>query len=167
MEFLQSCKKEKLNPKFLQFKVGNKRLESSEADLTCISYCKTAIQALKNRTTSMKSNLHKKWVLWLMCTFLRNFYCEIIRTSPKFARTRLRNFIIPFWVTLTSHDPDKVIFNFLSHDLYTTEKCLLLKGQSFAIPPENINCTGFMQSFELLHSRPAEIKKIWRGLPIM
>ena len=35
LEFLQSCKKEKLIPKFLQFKVANKRLESSEAYLSC------------------------------------------------------------------------------------------------------------------------------------
>ena len=35
LEFLQSCKKEKLIPKFLKFKVANKRLESSEAYLSC------------------------------------------------------------------------------------------------------------------------------------
>ena len=35
LEFLQSYKKEKLIPKFLQFKVANKRLESSEVYLSC------------------------------------------------------------------------------------------------------------------------------------
>ena len=35
LEFLQSCKKEQLIQKFFQFKVANKRLESSEAYLSC------------------------------------------------------------------------------------------------------------------------------------
>ena len=35
LEFLQSRKKEKLIPKFLQFKVANKWLESFEAYLSC------------------------------------------------------------------------------------------------------------------------------------
>ena len=35
LEFLHSCKKEKLIPKLLQFKVSNKRLESSDAYLSC------------------------------------------------------------------------------------------------------------------------------------
>ena len=35
LEFLQSCKKEKLTSKFLQFKVANKQLESSEVYLSC------------------------------------------------------------------------------------------------------------------------------------
>ena len=35
LEFLHSCKKEKLIPKLLHFKVSNKRLESSDAYLSC------------------------------------------------------------------------------------------------------------------------------------
>ena len=35
LEFLQSCRKEKLIPKFLQFKVANKQFKSSEACLSC------------------------------------------------------------------------------------------------------------------------------------
>ena len=34
LEFLQSCKKEKLIPKFLQFKLANKWLELSETHLS-------------------------------------------------------------------------------------------------------------------------------------
>ena len=63
LEFLQSCKKEKLIPKFLQFKVANKRLESSEAYLSCqrrllnqeMSKYKT-IRALNNKIRSRKNN---------------------------------------------------------------------------------------------------------------
>ena len=70
----------------------------------------------------------------------------MIRTSPKFARIRVRNFII----SVTSHDPDRVIFNFFDHVLNTTEKSLLSKGLNFLIPPKNINYADFMQASELL-----------------
>ena len=53
--------------------------------------------------------------------------------------------------SVTSHDPDKVIFNFSGHVLYTTEKSLLSKGLNFAIPPKNINYADFMLPFELLY----------------
>ena len=41
--------------------------------------------------------------------------------------------------SVTSHDPDKVIFNFSSNVLNTTEKSILSKGLNFAIPPKNKN----------------------------
>ena len=53
--------------------------------------------------------------------------------------------------SVTSHNPDKVIFNFSSHVLNTTEKSLLSKGLNFAIPPKNINYADYMIPFELLY----------------
>ena len=53
--------------------------------------------------------------------------------------------------SITSHDPDKVIFNFSGHVLNTTEKSLLSKGLNFAIPPKNINYADYMLPFELLY----------------
>ena len=68
MEFLQPYKKEKLIPKFLQFKRVNNRLESFEAYLSCqrrllnhetsIKY--KTILTLNEKITSMKNNLHSK-----------------------------------------------------------------------------------------------------------
>ena len=68
MEFLQSCKKEKLIPKFLQFKVANKRLESSEAYLSCqrrllnqeiyVEY--KTIRTFYNKITFIKNSLHSE-----------------------------------------------------------------------------------------------------------
>ena len=68
LELLQSCKKEKLIPKFLQFKVANKRLESSEAYLSCqkrllnqeISIKYKTIRTLYNKITSTKNSLHNE-----------------------------------------------------------------------------------------------------------
>ena len=53
--------------------------------------------------------------------------------------------------SITSHDPDKVIFNFSDHVLNTTEKSLLSKGLNFAMPPKNINYADYMLPFELLY----------------
>ena len=68
LEFLQLQKKEKLIPKFLQFKVTNKRLESSEAYLSCqrrllnqeMSVKYKIIRALNDKITSMKNNLYSE-----------------------------------------------------------------------------------------------------------
>ena len=84
----------------------------------------------------------------------------MIRTSPKFARIRVRNFII----SVTSHDPDRVIFNFFDHVLNTTEKSLLSKGLNFVIPPKNINYADFMQASELLYRNfdSSEISNLYK-----
>ena len=51
--------------------------------------------------------------------------------------------------SVISHDPNKVIFNFLGHVLNTNEKSLLSKGLNSAIPPNNINYADYMVPFEL------------------
>ena len=68
MDLDKSCKKEKLMPKFLQFKVANKWLESSEAYLSCqrrlltqeISIKYKTFRTLYNKITSMKNSLHNE-----------------------------------------------------------------------------------------------------------
>ena len=77
----------------------------------------------------------------------------MIRTSPKLARSKnqgkkLHNLYLnnSYHNSVTSHDPDKVIFYFSDHVLYTTGKLLLSKGLNFAIPPKNINY-GFYATF--------------------
>ena len=51
----------------------------------------------------------------------------------------------------TSHDPQKVIFNYSSHVLTESEKSLLCKGLNFAIPPDKLEYSDFLLSFELLY----------------
>ena len=55
--------------------------------------------------------------------------------------------------SVTSHDPDKVIFNFSSNVLNTNEKSILSKGLNFAIPPKNKNYADYMLPFELLYRK--------------
>ena len=53
-------------------------------------------------------------------------------------------------VAISSHDPEKVIFNFSSYELSSTDEDLLSKGLRFAIPPKQIDHSNFMTEFELL-----------------
>ena len=53
--------------------------------------------------------------------------------------------------SVTSPDPDEVIFHFSDHVLNTTENFLLSKGLNFTIPPKIINYADFMLPFELLY----------------
>ena len=50
----------------------------------------------------------------------------------------------------SSHDPDKVIFNFLDYKLTEREKSVLCKGLEFAISPNKLDYADFMLPFELL-----------------
>ena len=164
LEFLQSCKKDKLIPKFLQFKVLNKRLESSEAYLSCqrrllnqeMSIKYKTIRALNNKITSVKNNLYNEMsftdYVHVVTKFLvsndKNIYKIRKNQGKKLHNLFLNN---SYHNSIISHDPDKVIFNFSGHVLNTTEKSLLSKGLNFAIPPKNINYADYMLPFELLY----------------
>ena len=55
-----------------------------------------------------------------------------------------------YFESVTSHEPDKVLFNFSSYQLSEHEKSLLSKGLNFAISPKNLNYADYMLPFELL-----------------
>ena len=44
-----------------------------------------------------------------------------------------------YYESITSHDPEKVLFNFANYSLTAHEKSLLSRGLNFAIPPRNVN----------------------------
>ena len=104
LEFLQSCINEKLIPKFLEFKVASKRLESSEVYLSCqrhllnleMSIKYKSIRALDNKITSMKNNLYNKMSFIDYVHLIAKFLVSNNSNIYKFARTKVRNFVISF-----------------------------------------------------------------------
>ena len=48
------------------------------------------------------------------------------------------------------HDPEKVIFDFSSHEFSDDEKLLLCKGLKFAIPSKRLDYADHMLPFALL-----------------
>ena len=164
LEFLKSRKKEKLIPKFLQFKVANKRLESFEAYLSCrrrllnqeMSIKYITIRALNNKIICMKNNLLNEMSFIDYVHVITKFLESNDKNSYKIRKnkgTKVHNLFLnnSYHNSVTSHDPDKVIFNFSGHVLNTTEISLLGKGLNFAIPPNNINYADYMLPFELLY----------------
>ena len=115
-----------------------------------------SIRALNNKITSMKNNLYSEMsfidYVHVITKFLvsndKNIYKICKNQGKKLHNLFLNN---SYHNSVTSHNPDKVIFNFSSHVLNTTEKSLLSKGLNFAIPPKNINYADYMIPFELLY----------------
>ena len=115
-----------------------------------------SIRALNNKITSMKNNLYSEMsfidYVHVITKFLvsndKNIYKIHKNQGKKLHNLFLNN---SYHNSVTSHNPDKVIFNFSSHVLNTTEKSLLSKGLNFAIPPKNINYADYMIPFELLY----------------
>ena len=77
---------------------------------------------------------------------------KIISKIRKVQNKKLSNlcFNNSYFESVTSHDPDKVLFNFSSYQLSEHEKSLLSKGLNFAISPKNLNYADYMLPFELL-----------------
>ena len=85
------------------------------------------IRALNNKITSMKNNLYNEMgfidylhvITKLLMSNDKNIY-KIRKNQGK----RLHNLFLnnSYHNSVTSHDPDKVIFNFSGHVLNTTEK---------------------------------------------
>ena len=63
-------------------------------------------------------------------------------------------------VATSSHDPEKVIFNFSSHELTSSEKHLLSKGLRFAIPPRQTDYSSYLAEYELLHRSTTDLSII-------
>ena len=61
-------------------------------------------------------------------------------------------------ISETSHNPEKVTFNFSSHELNDDQKSLLCKGLKFSIPPKHLDYPDHMLPFKLLFRGINEIE---------
>ena len=151
-------------PKFLKFKVANRQLLTSNAYNICQ-------KKLLNQEISNKHKLVSSLNLKLVCLkdsikYVMNFidFVHITRVflasnSMNISKIRkvhckkLRNLSSnnSYFESVTSQDPEKVLFNFSSHQLTEHEKSLLSGGLNFAIPPKkSLNYADYLLPFELL-----------------
>ena len=163
LEFLQSCKKQNVIPKFLKFKVANKQLLTSNVYNICQ-------KKLLNQEISNKHKLVRTLNLKLVCLkdsikYVMNFI-DFVHITTVFLASNNRNiskirkvhckklgYLSPnnsYLESVTSHDPEKVLFSFPSHQLTEHEKSLLSRGLNFAIPPKSSNYVDYLLPFELL-----------------
>ena len=163
LEFLQTCKKNNVIPIFLRFKLGNSQLSSSHAYNICqkrllkeeISNKRKLVRTLAFNLTSLKNDL--KCVLNIIdfvhitTVFLTSNNKNILKVrkahGKKISKLCSDNC---YYESVTSHDPEKVLFNFSNHSLTEHEKSLLSRGLNFAIPPKNVNYADYLLPFELL-----------------
>ena len=164
LQFLKICEDHNVIPKFLRFKVANSKLRSSSTYRPCqrkllrekIYNKRHVVRKLDKESRSLcnvKSNLN-------LIDFHHVLNISLISNEKELEQikfrhlSKLKNLIPNFtWdlVATSSHDPEKVIFNFSSYKLSSSDKDLLSKGLRFAIPPKQIDYSNFMTEFELLY----------------
>ena len=84
----------------------------------------------------------------LCCLFLNKNDRKLKRQQDIHSK---KLFDLGFENSQTSHDPDKVIFNYSSHVLTKSEKSLLWKALDFTIPPKTLEHADYLLPFELLY----------------
>ena len=81
-------------------------------------------------------------------------YCLLLNKNDKKLKNKQdihskKLFDLSIESSKTSHNPKKVIFNQSSNVLTECEKCLLCRGLNFAIPPDKLEYSDFILTFEL------------------
>ena len=157
--FLEACLENQVIPKFLNFRVNNLHLKTSCAYHACqlkllreeISFKRSRMKSLEKDFNTRKRNL--RGTLGIIdythvCLFL-NKNDRKLKNQQDIHSKKLFNLGIES--SKTSHNPQKVIFNYSSHVLTESEKSLLCKGLNFAIPPDKLEYADFLLPFELLY----------------
>ena len=157
--FLETCLENQIIPKFLNFRVSKLHLKTSRAYHACqlkllreeISFKRSRIKTLENDFNTRKRKL--RGILGiidctLVCCLFLNKNDKKLKNQQDIHSKKLFNLGIES--SKTSHDPQKVIFNYSSHVLTGSEKSLC-KGLNFAIPPDKLEYSDFLLPFELLY----------------
>ena len=158
--FLETCLENQIIPKLLHFRVSNLHIKTSRAYHACqlkllreeISFKRSRIKTLENDFNTRKRKL--KGILGIIdythvCCLFLNKNDKKLKNQEDIHSKKLFNLGIES--SKTSHDPQKVIFNYSSHVLTESEKSLLCKGLNFAIPPDKLEYSDFSLPLELLY----------------
>ena len=165
LQYLKICEDHKVIPKFLRFKVANSNLRSSSTYIRCqrkllieeINNKKTIVNKLDRDSKLLYNNIKSSLNL---IDFHHVLNISLISNEKELEQIKFRHLsklktLIPNFsrdlVETSSHDPEKVIYNFSSYELSPNDKRLLSKGLRFAIPPKQIDYSSFMTEFELLY----------------
>ena len=154
--FLEACLENLVIPKFLNFRVSNLHLKTSRAYHACqlkllreeISFKRSRMKTLEKNFNSRKRKLRGT----LGIIDYKHVYFLFLNKNDKKQDIHSRKLLnLGIESSKTSHNPQKVIFNYSSHVLTESEKILLCKGLNFAIPPDKLEYADFLLLFELLY----------------
>ena len=163
LDFLISCRKNSVFPKFLQFKVSNKQLRASKAYISCqkrllnqeVNNKQKAAKILQQKVIEVKNSLNCKMSYIDYVHVCNTFLVSNNKNISKVKETqdkKLCNLLLKNVCknSETCQDTDKVIFNFSSYNLNDHEKSVLSKGLNFTIPPKAIEYSKILLPFEML-----------------
>ena len=164
-QFLKICKDHNVIPRFLRFKVANANWHSSLIYRRRQS--KLLREGIYNKRLNVSKLLKESKLLYSNIKSNSNLIdshqvlnISLISNEKELEQIKSKHlsklkYLIPnfIWdlVASSSHDPEKVIFNFSSYKLSCSDKDVLSKGLRFAIPPKQIDCSDFLTEFELLY----------------
>ena len=171
LQFLKICDDYNVIPKFLRFKVANSNLRSSVTYKRCQKkllheeiYNKKILVGKLDRDSKLQYNNIKASLNLIDFHHVLNI--SLMSNEKELERikyrhlSKLKNLIPNFswdFIATSSHDPEKVIYNFSSYKLTPNEKRLLSKGLRFAIPPKQIDYSEYLCQFELLYRKTLDL----------
>ena len=114
LDFLISCRKNSVFPKFLQFKISNKQLRPSKAYISClkrllsqeINNKQKAVKSIQQKVTEVKNsrNCKMSYIDYLHVCY--TFLFLITKTFLKLTKHKTRNyatFFLEIWGTILTH----------------------------------------------------------------
>ena len=147
-------------PKFLRFKLANRHLKNSHVYKKCqirlleeeIKSKRKRINTLEKETQRVEEELQRTLSVLdfsYICSLFLVANDKSILHHDNIQKRKLQNLlkISSNNIFSDSHNPDRVIFNFSSHELTDEEKNVLCKGLNFSVKPGWIE---FLLPFELL-----------------
>ena len=161
IEFLETCLKNSLMPKFLNLKVANSTLHSSKSYKDCqLKSLRKGISNKKSRGRSKNNEfkvLRNEIVSILsvvdfthLTTVFTNSNDKILRKVQETRKKELYNLGL-FERDKECNEPNQVIINFPSYQLNDVEKSLLAKELNFALPPKILNRADYLLPFEMVY----------------
>ena len=175
IDFLNTCLKNNIIPKFVQFRVSNKDLRNSTAYRQCQiellnqeNHVCNLFLIGNDKTILKHKQIQNKKLTHLRVTTLENYSHGFLIGNDKaiLKHQQIQNKKLTHLRVTTlensSHGPDKVIYNFSDYNLTESEKSVFCKGLEFAIPPSKLEHADFMLPFELLFR---DIKKSDLSIP--
>ena len=165
LQFLNICEDHNVIPKFLRFKVANATLRTSLIYKRCQKkllreeiYNKNLLVSQLDRDSKLRYKNVKSALNIIDFHHVLNISLMSIEKELEQIKFRhlskMKNLIPTFsWYIVATYsiDPEKVIFNFSSHEQICSEKHLLSKGLRFAIPPRQIDYSDYLAEYELLY----------------
>ena len=162
LEFLEKCRDADLIPRFLQFKLANRRLKHSSENIRSkrrfldveissknrrIKYLTEFVNTLKHQFKSQVRSIDYGYYLSIIRSSVDKD-AEIWYAKHQCKFTSLR---VTFRLDAGLLNPDDVIVNQSDYSLLEVEKLALSNGLKFSLPPQKLQTGSYLSNIEALN----------------